>query len=290
MQPIDKIGTRMKTESIYREAQSALVTLAAQWKAQFEAATSRSSASHPIPPVMIVVCDSTKTAKLVFEKISGEKQVEVPKPNGKGAELQMVYGSSAVLPGLFENSESQQRTVRIDSKLLATLDVPGKNQDAAAQALRELIDTVGQKGEPGEKVRCVVSVSMLTEGWSANNVTHILGIRAFGSQLLCEQVVGRGLRRMSYLRDPETGMLPPEYVDVYGIPFSLIPFKGRSEKRNGPDPVYHHVFSVPERRRSSRSAHRWLRATPTDYGVREYVATWKLWKDSWWTMSPVGFT
>ena len=246
MQPVDKIGTRMKTESIYREAQSALVTLAAQWKAQFDAAASRSPGGNPIPPVMTVVCDSTKTAKLVFERISGEKEVAVPRPSGKGTELQTVYGSSAVLPEL-SNSESQQRTVRIDSKLLATLDVPGKNQDAAAQALRELIDTVGQKGEPGEKVRCVVSVSMLTEGWSANNVTHILGIRAFGSQLLCEQVVGRGLRRMSYRRHPETGMLPPRYVDVYGIPFSLIPFKGRSEKKDGPDPVYHQVFAVPEK-------------------------------------------
>jgi superfamily II DNA or RNA helicase len=71
---------------------------------------------------------------------------------------------------------------------------------------------------------------MLTEGWDANNVTHILGVRAFGSQLLCEQVVGRGLRRMDYVPDPATGLLTEEYVDVYGIPFSVIPFKGRPVK------------------------------------------------------------
>ena len=75
---------------------------------------------------------------------------------------------------------------------------------------------------------------MLTEGWDANNVTHILGLRAFGSQLLCEQVVGRGLRRMDYTADPETGLLTEEYVDVYGIPFSIIPFKGRRPTSAGP--------------------------------------------------------
>ena len=89
------------------------------------------------------------------------------------------------------------------------------------------------RGGPGEQVRCVVSVSMLTEGWDASNVTHVLGIRAFGSQLLCEQVVGRGLRRMNYTPDPVTKLLPAEYVDVYGIPFSLIPYKGRTEKEIG---------------------------------------------------------
>jgi type III restriction enzyme len=89
---------------------------------------------------------------------------------------------------------------------------------------------------------------MLTEGWDANNVTHILGLRAFGSQLLIEQVVGRGLRRMNYTLDPETNMLPPEYVDIYGIPFSIIPFKGRATTQAAPEdkPVYH-VRSLPHR-------------------------------------------
>ena len=89
---------------------------------------------------------------------------------------------------------------------------------------------------------------MLTEGWDANTVTHILGIRAFDSQLLCEQVVGRGLRRMNYESiDPKTGLLAPEYVDVYGIPFSLIPFKGRPKDEKTDDPVYHRIFTVKER-------------------------------------------
>jgi type III restriction enzyme len=114
--------------------------------------------------------------------------------------------------------------------------------------LRQVIATVGKPGEPGEQVRCVVSVAMLTEGWDANNVTHILGLRAFGSQLLCEQVVGRGLRRMDYTVKPETGLLTEEYVDVYGIPFTLIPFKGRVTGQ--PEPVdrpKNHVKALPER-------------------------------------------
>jgi type III restriction enzyme len=89
---------------------------------------------------------------------------------------------------------------------------------------------------------------MLNEGWDANNVTQILGIRAFGSQLLCEQVVGRGLRRIDYTPDPTTGLLTEEYADVYGIPFSVIPFKGRPVKKSEPDDrPKNHVLAVPER-------------------------------------------
>ena len=90
-----------------------------------------------------------------------------------------------------------------------------------SELLREVMNTVGKPGRLGEQVRCVVSVSMLTEGWDANTVTHILGVRAFGSQLLCEQVVGRGLRRRSYAVNDE-GMFEPEYANVYGIPFQFI--------------------------------------------------------------------
>src|SRR5207237_5205015 len=125
-------------------------------------------------------------------------------------------------------------------KLLAEAesDDPNKSRKVAGEELRHVIATVGKRGQAGEHVRCVVSVSMLTEGWDANNVTHILGLRAFGSQLLCEQVVGRGLRRMNY--EPEWDeaekkeLLKPEYVDVYGIPFSVIPFKGRPVNQKTP--------------------------------------------------------
>ena len=94
--------------------------------------------------------------------------------------------------------------------------------------LREVMNTVGKAGKLGEHVKCVVSVSMLTEGWDANTVTHILGVRAFGTQLLCEQVVGRGLRRMSYAANDD-GLFEPEYAEVYGVPFSFIPCTGSTD-------------------------------------------------------------
>lgn len=101
---------------------------------------------------------------------------------------------------------------------------------------------------PNLTIKERLQVQMLNEGWDANNVTHILGLRAFSSQLLCEQVVGRGLRRMDYTTDPQTGRLTEEYVDVYGIPFSVIPFKGRGKDKAAPeDRPKHHVRALPER-------------------------------------------
>ncbi len=85
------------------------------------------------------------------------------------------------------------------------------------EILREVMNTVGRKGRLGEQIRCVVSVSMLTEGWDANTVTHILGLRAFGTKLICEQVIGRALRRLSYDPDPVSGLFPVEYADIMGI-------------------------------------------------------------------------
>jgi len=127
---------------------------------------------------------------------------------------------------------------------------PKATKNEAAEELRRIVASVGRVGEPGERIRCVVSVNMLSEGWDANNVTHILGLRAFGSQLLCEQVVGRGLRRMDYTPDPETGLLTAEYVDIFGVPFSLIPFKGRQPDAGPPpeDRPKHEVMALPERK------------------------------------------
>lgn len=98
--------------------------------------------------------------------------------------------------------------------------------------MRQQVDTVGQAGKPGEQVQNVISVGMLSEGWDAKTVTHVMGLRAFTSQLLCEQVVGRGLRRTAYEINPETGLFDPEYVNIFGVPFTFLPHEGG----DGPPP------------------------------------------------------
>ena len=116
---------------------------------------------------------------------------------------------------------------------------PGRDADSLTDEdlLREVMNTVGKAGKLGEHVKCVISVSMLTEGWDANTVTHVLGVRAFGTQLLCEQVVGRALRRMSYAAN-KTGHFDPEYAEVYGVPFSFIPCSGATtDPKPGPLPT-----------------------------------------------------
>ena len=115
-----------------------------------------------------------------------------------------------------------------------------------ADLLREAMNTIGKKGKLGEHIRCVVSVAMLTEGWDANTVTHILGVRPFRSQLLCEQVVGRGLRRRNYAVNPDTGRFEPEYAEVYGVPFAFIPGDRQIPKPRDPRPAVE-VRALPER-------------------------------------------
>lgn len=217
---------RAKPESVLKEAEEALATLASEWKKTFE---EFQRAGSPVPPVMIVVCDNTDLAKLVHEHIA------------KGNVLAEL-----------ENRDGQPEvTFRIDTKLLAEAEsvVEGKTKQEAAERLRKVVDTVGKtewegEGEPpGKQIRCVVSVGMLNEGWDAQNVTQILGLRAFTSQLLCEQVVGRGLRRLNYDDFSE-----PEYVDVYGVPFEVIPVKKKPISRTEVQRVSTLVRALPERK------------------------------------------
>jgi type III restriction enzyme len=226
-------------EAVWIHGEAALRTLASQWKERFDYHQSARQGQNFIPPVIIVVCDNTDIAQLFFEKISGETEEEelVAGRGGKQTKRKVKrYNPTGAIFEELANTEQTTRTLRIDTKLLGEAEAgEGSTKQKEAEKLRELIACVGVKGTPGEQIRCVVSVQMLTEGWDANNVTQILGLRAFGSQLLCEQVVGRGLRRMSYEIDPTTGKLSPEYADVFGIPFSVIPFKGRPKDRPEPD-------------------------------------------------------
>ncbi len=261
-------GGKPKPAVIYRKAEDALLTLAGEWKQKLEQVTLSAPGQDRTPPVMILVCDNTDIAKEFYRAISGEELIEAdvpdededdeddaPRRRKKKQKAQKHYGTG--LQGFPElwNRKGAEVTLRIDSKLLAAAESedPNATRKEAAEELRKIVSTVGRPGEAGEHIRCVVSVNMLSEGWDANNVTHILGLRAFHSQLLCEQVVGRGLRRMDYVAMPdERGelMLSPEYVDIFGVPFSLIPFKGRPPGDPPPpdDRPKHEVMALPERK------------------------------------------
>ena len=124
----------------------------------------------------------------------------------------------------------------------------GRSADAL-EAVREVLNTVGKEGRPGARIRCVISVGMLTEGWDARTVTHIVGYRAFSTQLLCEQVTGRALRRSSYedFRGDGSGRLAPEYAEVVGIPFEFMPSVG-DKTVAAPEPRPRtHVHTAPGR-------------------------------------------
>ncbi len=201
------------------------------------------AAQIDVPPCFIVVCNNTTTSKLVYDYISGFQRKSLD-------------GTETFVPGALElfrnfdefgNAYPRPRTFLIDSKQLESGEALQSNfRDIAADEidrfrreiversgdmhsadvisdqdlLREVMNTVGKKGRLGESIRCVVSVSMLTEGWDTNTVTHVLGVRAFGTQLLCEQVIGRALRRQSYEANEE-GLFDVEYADVLGIPFDF---------------------------------------------------------------------
>jgi type III restriction enzyme len=256
-------GGKPKPEVAYRKAEDALLTLAGEWKQRFEQIGASTPGQDRVPPVMIVVCDNTDIAAHFHRMISGEETValDAAEDEADGDEApkrkQKLKAQKRYNPGLqgfpeLWNQPGAEVTLRIDSDLLAQAESedPKATRKEAAEELRKIVSSVGRPGEPGERVRCVVSVNMLSEGWDANNVTHILGLRAFGSQLLCEQVVGRGLRRMDYTPDPATGLLTEEYADVFGVPFSLIPFKGRKPKSGPPpeDRPKHEVKALPERK------------------------------------------
>jgi type III restriction enzyme len=223
------------------ELQTALYSLYSHYKQTFE----RWAPVIPVPPVFIVVCSNTAVSKLVYEWISGFQR-----KNEDGEPYTVHKGHLELFRNFNEYGDrlAKPMTLLIDSEQIESGDAldlafrdiagpeieqfkrekaaregAGANAEAVSDAdlLREVMNTVGKTGRLGEGIRCVVSVSMLTEGWDANTVTHIVGVRAFGTQLLCEQVVGRALRRQSYDQDPKTGLFPVEYADILGIPFAF---------------------------------------------------------------------
>lgn len=226
--------------SIPVELQTAFEALYGHYKKTFEL---WQRADVGVPPCFIVVCNNTATSKLVYDYISG-----FYRENDDGTTV-LEQGRLPLFQNFDENGTpyAMPRTLLIDSEQLESgegldpqfrtmasaeierfrreiVERTGSQEQAAnltdQDLLREVMNTVGKSERLGESIRCVVSVSMLTEGWDANTVTHVLGIRAFGTQLLCEQVIGRALRRQSYDLN-EQGLFDVEYADVLGIPFDF---------------------------------------------------------------------
>lgn len=220
-----------------------------------------------MPPVMIVVCNNTTVSKMVYRWIAGY-EIETP------TRIAIEKGNLQI----FRNENGTQmlerpNTLIVDSAQLESGEqidpdfkqtfakeiedfhkeyrkrFPGREEPSDEEILREVMNTVGKPGKLGENIKCVVSVSMLTEGWDVNTVTHILGVRAFTTQLLCEQVVGRALRRVDYNAeiDPEDGVekFGAEYAEVYGVPFNFLKAEGGGPKAT--PKFVHRVTALEER-------------------------------------------
>jgi type III restriction enzyme len=255
--PAERGGTRgsPRSEAILKWANTPITMLGSNWdelRKEWEARK-----DDPRPPVFILVCKNTKIARVLYEWLAENKPPAGIPPCGIPA---------------FRNTGEHPATIRVDSRVVHETDSAQAKSDESAW-MRLTLDTVGKvrwpedrQGRPlypegfeelarklkrplhppGRDVRCIVSVGMLTEGWDCSTVTHIVGLRPFMSQLLCEQVVGRGLRRASYEVGPD-GKLAEEVSKVFGVPFEIIPFKATTD---GPPPkpaTRHHVHALPDR-------------------------------------------
>lgn len=257
-------GGSLSPGELPAQLEAALKALYRDYAARYEEWMAKGAET---PPVFIVVANNTSTSKLIHDWIAGWCE----NPDEEDPAKRRWRAGNLPLFNNVEDSKplNRRRTVLIDSHELDSGDAisdafkavasdeieafrrelrrtPGRDADALTDAdlLREVMNTVGQNGKLGGPVRCVVSVSMLTEGWDANTVTHILGCRAFGTRLLCEQVVGRALRRVSYEPDDE-GMFRPEYAEVLGVPFDFMP--ANSAKDFAPPKPRTRIFADEER-------------------------------------------
>jgi len=241
-------------EALPKLVQDAYTLLGADWRATREA---WEAAGHVSPPVMLTVCNRTETAARIEHYFNA---------------------GDAHWPELY----APERTLRVDSKVLekaeigekATIDkdyearlraivkaadIPADRKQRLLELkkeelLREIVDNVGKRGRAGQDLQNVISVAMLSEGWDAKNVTHIMGLRAFTSQLLCEQVIGRGLRRVSYETEKVMGedgvereLFKPEYVNVFGVPLSIFQDVGEGGEAPPPPKPSTQIESLPER-------------------------------------------
>ncbi len=241
-----------KPEAILKYAHHPIAMLGGLWEKERE--DWLANREDPRPPVFILVCKNTQIAKVLYEWLAEDKAPT---------------GIPPVKIESFKNN-GRQHTIRVDSKVVHESD-SGESKNDEVRWMRFTLDTVGKLAwpadrvgrpiypegfkelaeklerpdhPPGRDVRCIVSVGMLTEGWDCNTVTHIIGLRPFMSQLLCEQVVGRGLRRASYELGPDD-KLTEEVAKVFGVPFEVIPFKSSPQGQPKPKAKRFHVHAVP---------------------------------------------
>ena len=220
-------------ESLPNLVQNAYALLAYDWR---ETAQQWADAGHDIPPVLLTVCNRIESGARIERFFNGGDCL-IPQTQQPDRTLRV---DSRVLEKA-ERGESVTTNKDYAQRLEAILNAAGLADDKREELLktkqeeqlRSIVDTVGKRGQPGQRLQNVISVAMLSEGWDAANVTHIMGLRAFTSQLLCEQVIGRGLRRVSYELD-ENGRFFPEYVNVFGVPLSI--FQDVGEEGEAPPP------------------------------------------------------
>jgi type III restriction enzyme len=243
-----------KPEAVLKWAHTPIGMLAGLWEAE---CIEWEKNGEPRPPVFILVCKNTALANVVFDWLAnGNCPSGIPRAKIEG----------------FRNTETKINTIVVHSKVVQETDSDAAKTEES-RWMRFTLDTVGkttwpmdtqsrliypdgfeelakkldrQLHPPGRDVRCIVSVGMLTEGWDCSTVTHIVGLRPFMSQLLCEQVVGRGLRRASY-EPGEDGLMREEVAKVFGVPFEVVPFKANPGGKPAPAVKRYHVHALPER-------------------------------------------
>jgi type III restriction enzyme len=224
-----------------------------------ETAKAWSEQGFKTPPVMITVANRTETAarvKYAFDK----HRIRI-------AELCAPERTLHIDSKVLDKAESQDEPITLaapaaDESEGEEESAPPLTKQQQAEQLRTLVDTVGQPGRPGEQIQNVISVGMLSEGWDAKTVTHIMGLRAFTSQLLCEQVIGRGLRRTSYEINKQN-RFDAEYVNVFGVPFTFLPHEGDNVNPPPPPPPKTRVEALAER--EARYAIRWPNLVRIDH-------------------------
>jgi len=243
-----------KPEAILKYANTPIAMLGGLWEQEL---ADWNKEGRDRSPVFIIVCKTTPLAKMMYEWLAeGKPPTGLPPSKLEG----------------FRNIDGKLNTIRVDSKVVHESDT-GEAKSDEVRWMRFTLDTVGKTdwpkdrqgrpqypdgfeelatklerplSPPGRDVRCIVSVAMLTEGWDCNTVTHIIGLRPFMSQLLCEQVVGRGLRRRSYEVD-DNGKFTEEVAKVFGVPFEVIPFKANTQGPPVEPPKRKHVHAMPSR-------------------------------------------